>query len=96
LTYVQKVYTDPASPLHCVGNDAVIANINRVLSVAETAGDLVVHVRHVHRADGSDAGSMFDFNGQPGDLPPPADRRIGQTNESPRPWRRERAGRVAV
>jgi nicotinamidase-related amidase len=65
---VQKVYTDPASPLHCVGNDAVIANINRVLSAAEAAGDLVVHVRHVHRADGSDAGRMFDFNGQPGGL----------------------------
>jgi nicotinamidase-related amidase len=65
---VQKVYTDPASPLHCVGNDVVIANINRVLSAAEAAGDLVVHVRHVHRADGSDAGRMFDFNGQPGDL----------------------------
>ena len=65
---VQKVYTNPASPLHCVGNDAVIANINRVLSAAEATGDLVVHVRHVHRADGSDAGRMFDFNGQPGDL----------------------------
>lgn len=68
ITDVQKVYTDPASPLHCVGNDEVIANINRVISAAEAAGDLVVHVRHVHRADGSDAGRMFDFNGEPGEL----------------------------
>ena len=68
ITDVQKVYTDPASPLHCVGNDEVIVNINRVISAAEAAGDLVVHVRHVHRADGSDAGRMFDFNGEPGEL----------------------------
>ncbi|NEI15469.1 isochorismatase family protein [Rhizobium leguminosarum] len=65
---VQKIYTDRASPLHCVGNDAVIANINKVLTAAEKSGDLVVHVRHFHRADGLDAGRMFDFSGQPGEL----------------------------
>jgi nicotinamidase-related amidase len=65
---VQKVYTDPASPLHCAGNADVIANINAITAVADTAGDLVVHVRHVHRDDGSDAGRMFDFSGEPGEL----------------------------
>lgn len=65
---VQKIYTDPSSPLYCVGNDAVIANINRVLSAAEAAGDLVIHVRHVHQSDGSDAGRMFDFSGEPGEI----------------------------
>ena len=65
---VQKVYTDPASPLHCVGNAEAIANINAIVSAAEAAGDLVVHVRHVHRADGSDAGRMFDFGGETGEL----------------------------
>ncbi|WP_434734267.1 cysteine hydrolase (plasmid) [Rhizobium sp. YTUHZ044] len=65
---VQKVYTDPASPLHCVGNADVIANINAIVAAAETAGDLVVHIRHVHRADGSDAGRMFDFRGEVGEL----------------------------
>lgn len=65
---VQKVYTDPASPLHCVGNAEAIANINAITSAAEAAGDLVVHVRHVHRADGSDAGRMFDFSGEAGEL----------------------------
>lgn len=29
---VQKVYTDPASPLHCVGNADTIANINAITS----------------------------------------------------------------
>lgn len=65
---VQKVYTDPASPLHCVGNDAVIANINKVLTAAEKSDDLVIHVRHVHQSDGSDAGRMFDFSGEPGEI----------------------------
>lgn len=65
---VQRVYTDPASPLHCDGNAEAIANINAIISAAEAAGDLVVHVRHVHRADGSDAGRMFDFSGESGEL----------------------------
>jgi nicotinamidase-related amidase len=65
---VQKVYTDPASPLHCVGNAEAIANINAIVSAAQAAGDLVVHIRHVHRADGADAGRMFDFSGEAGEL----------------------------
>jgi nicotinamidase-related amidase len=65
---VQKVYTDPASPLHCVGNADAITNINAITSAAEAAGELVVHIRHVHRADGSDAGHMFDFSGESGEL----------------------------
>lgn len=65
---VQKVYTDPASPLHCAGNAEAIANINAIISVAEAAGELIVHVRHVHRADGADAGRMFDFTGEAGEL----------------------------
>ncbi|QKK26774.1 cysteine hydrolase family protein [Rhizobium hidalgonense] len=65
---VQKVYTDPTSPLHCAGNAEVISNINAIISAAAAAGDLVVHIRHVHRADGSDAGRMFDFTGETGEL----------------------------
>lgn len=65
---IQKVYTDPSSPLHCVGNEQVIANINSIVAAGQAAGDLVVHVRHIHRADGSDAGHMFDFSGEPGEL----------------------------
>ena len=65
---VQKIYTDPASPLHCIGNAEAIANINAIVSTAEAAGDLVVHVRHIHRADGADAGRMFEFTGEAGEL----------------------------
>lgn len=59
---------DPASPLHCVSNGEVITNINRVLSAAGAAGDLVFHVWHVHRADGSNVGRLFDFSSEPGEL----------------------------
>lgn len=65
---VQKVYTDPASPLYCVGHEAAIANINRVLAAGEKAGDLIVHIRHSHKADGSDAGRMFDFTGEASEI----------------------------
>lgn len=60
---VQKVYTDPTSPLHCMGNAAAIDNINAIVTRGRAAGDLIVQVRHLHRADGSDAGRMFDFTG---------------------------------
>lgn len=65
---VQKVYTQAASPLHCVGNAAVIDNINAIVAKGQAAGDLIVQVRHLHRADGSDAGRMFDFTGVPSEI----------------------------
>ncbi|RWB31429.1 MULTISPECIES: isochorismatase family cysteine hydrolase [unclassified Mesorhizobium] len=49
-------------PRPCIASGIPIA------SAGHAAGDLVVHVRHVHRADGSDAGRMFDFSGEPGEL----------------------------
>jgi len=42
---VQKVYTNPASPLYCLGNADVMANVNAITAAAETAGNLVVHIR---------------------------------------------------
>jgi nicotinamidase-related amidase len=65
---VQRVYTDPRSPLFVHGYDAAIANMNRLIGGAVPAGELVVYVRHVHRQDGSDAGRMFDYLGSPGEL----------------------------
>lgn len=61
---VQRVYTDQASALFCRDNAAAIGNINALVARAQADGDLVVHVRHVHRRDGSDAGRMFDFTGE--------------------------------
>ncbi|MFN4155847.1 MAG: cysteine hydrolase family protein [Paracoccaceae bacterium] len=60
---VQNVYTLPASPLFCEDNGRAIDNINTLITTAQKAGDKIIYVRHVHQADGSDAGRMFDFTG---------------------------------
>ena len=58
---VQNIYADPASPL-CVASFAdSVRNINALVKAFAEAGKPVVYVRHVHRADGRDAGRMFDF-----------------------------------
>ncbi len=57
---VQNVYAAEGSPLRVPGFAGSLANINRL--VRAFAGP-VIYVRHVHRADGRDAGRMFDFAG---------------------------------
>jgi len=60
---VQKIYTTKGSPFYVEGHEAAIANINRIIDASVSAGDLIIYVRHQHRADGSDAGRMFDYTG---------------------------------
>jgi ureidoacrylate peracid hydrolase len=57
---VQNVYAAEGSPLRVPGFAGSVQNINRLVRAA--AGP-VIYVRHVHRADGRDAGRMFDFAG---------------------------------
>lgn len=63
---VQKIYTNPTSPLCVDGNDRVITYMKRLVDAASRTGDLIVDVRYLHCADGSDAGRMFDSAGEPG------------------------------
>ncbi|TXH33919.1 MAG: cysteine hydrolase [Rhodospirillaceae bacterium] len=65
---VQKIYTTAGSPLFVEGNDVAIANMNRLIDHAASRSDFIVYVKHVHKKDGSDAGRMFDFTGQPGEI----------------------------
>lgn len=65
---VQKIYTTAGSPLFVEGNDVAIANMNRLIDHAAARGDFIVYVKHVHKKDGSDAGRMFDFTGQRGEI----------------------------
>ncbi len=59
----QNVYALPDSPL-CVPEFAEsLGRINALIEGFEAAGKPVIYVRHVHRADGRDAGRMFDFSG---------------------------------
>lgn len=60
---VQNVYEFEASPLCVPGSAAALANINALIAAFAAKGKPVIYVRHVHRADGRDAGRMFDFAG---------------------------------
>ena len=59
----QRVYTDPDGSMHCADSSTTLANINRLISAAQAAGTPVILVRHLHQADGSDLGRMFDYAG---------------------------------
>lgn len=60
---VQNIYAAPDSPLHVASIGDSIPRINALAAAFEAAGQPVIYVRHVHRADGRDAGRMFDFAG---------------------------------
>lgn len=60
---VQNIYAAPDSPLHVTSIRESIKNINALAEAFAKAYQPVIYVRHVHRADGRDAGRMFDFTG---------------------------------
>lgn len=60
---VQNIYALPDSPLCVPGIQASLGRINQLIEAFGAAGKPVIYVRHVHRADGRDAGRMFDFAG---------------------------------
>ena len=59
----QNIYALPDSPLCVPEFEESLGRINRLIEGFEAAGLPVIYVRHVHRADGRDAGRMFDFSG---------------------------------
>jgi ureidoacrylate peracid hydrolase len=62
---VQNIYATPGSPLEVPGFGESLGRINALIGAFEGAGKPVIYIRHVHRADGRDAGRMFDFGGNP-------------------------------
>jgi nicotinamidase-related amidase len=60
----QKIYTDPKSEMHCPDAKATLKRINQLIETFERRGDLIVLIRHIHKADGSDLGRLFDFSGE--------------------------------
>lgn len=64
---VQNIYSDPNSEYHCKGFATTIEKINRLVEYAESHQFPVFLVRHIHKADGSDTGRLFDFEGEPVD-----------------------------
>ena len=59
----QNIYAAADSPLLVPAFAESLANINRLIEVFAASGRPVVYIRHAHRADGRDAGRMFDFGG---------------------------------
>ncbi|MDE8347023.1 MAG: cysteine hydrolase [Acidocella sp.] len=60
---VQNIYANPGSPLLVPGLAASLARINALIGAFTARCQPVIYVRHAHRADGRDAGRMFDFGG---------------------------------
>lgn len=62
---VQRAYTMESSPLYCEDCGPTIARINELIELFEARSRPVLYIRHLHRADGSDLGRMFDYLGAP-------------------------------
>ena len=60
----QKIYTDTDSDMFCTDATRTIARINSLIEDAHSREHKVVFVRHMHKADGSDLGRLFDFTGE--------------------------------
>ena len=61
----QKIYTNPNSELYCQDSVDTISRINRLIDWFESKNALIIFVRHIHKADGSDLGRMFDYLDEP-------------------------------
>jgi ureidoacrylate peracid hydrolase len=59
----QKIYTNPDSEMFCPDSENTIERINRLIEHFAASGLPIIYVEHVHKADGSDLGRMFDYAG---------------------------------
>jgi len=59
----QKIYSLDESETKVEGVEKSLANINEIIKSFNEKGLPIVYVRHIHKADGSDAGKMFSFTG---------------------------------
>jgi nicotinamidase-related amidase len=55
---MQEFFLDPQSPTFTCGGLAILPNVKRLIEGFRAAKRPVIYTRHVHRADGSDAGIM--------------------------------------
>ena len=60
---VQNIYTEKGSAMYCDQAQQTLSNINNLVHKFEQDGNPILLVRHIHKADGSDLGRMFDFAG---------------------------------
>jgi len=60
---VQRIYTDSDSEMHCEDSRSTVRRINTLIDRYKDEGLPIIFVRHIHKADGSDLGRMFDYAG---------------------------------
>lgn len=61
----QKIYTNPNSELYCKDAKATIKRINTLIERFKQKKAPIFFIRHIHKANGSDLGRMFDYLGEP-------------------------------
>jgi len=91
---VQGEYFDEDGPAYVTHTRDIVGNVNRLIDLFRAEGLPIVFVKHLQRADGSDAGRMADFSA-PGEEDsfvegtPRATRTAATTKCSsrPAPWR---------
>ena len=59
---VQREYYDEDGPAYVEHARDILGNVNRLIDGFRAQGLPVVFIKHMHRADGSDAGRMGDFS----------------------------------
>ena len=59
---MQGEYFDEDGPAYVEHARDIVGNVNRLADLFRAEGQPIVFVKHLHRADGSDAGRMGDFS----------------------------------
>jgi biuret amidohydrolase len=62
---VQQIYTDVDSEMHCADARGTVRRINRLIERYQADRVPIFLIRHIHKADGTDLGRMFDYAGEP-------------------------------
>jgi len=65
---VQKIYSLESSDYYVDNWSLIVNNVNALISTFKKNNDLIVYIKHEHNPDGSDAGRMFDFTGEEGEI----------------------------
>lgn len=60
----QKIYALEDSELKVKNIEKAISNINKIIDWFKKHKKPIIYIRHMHAADGSDAGKMFSYTGE--------------------------------
>ncbi len=61
---VQRIYTNSESEMYCRDARGTVTRINRLIERYQAERLPIFLIRHIHKADGTDLGRMFDFSGE--------------------------------